>query len=219
MDEQLTKKQKVVFNVIKKFIENRKKSPTFSELMQLLLKEGMQIKSNNGISQYLKALEDKGYIQRIGKYRSIKLLNESAKNFVSLPLFGKVNCGEALSFADDNIEKYISISKKYVKGNQEEYFLVEAVGTSMNKENINDGDLILAKKINNNEEPKINDKIVAVINGLATVKKYQKINNNPVLMPNSTDEKHQPIILHPDDQIFIAGEVKEVFSFSKINNY
>ncbi len=216
MDKQLTKKQRIVFNVIKKFIEDRKKSPTFSELKSLLFKQGMKIRSNNSISQYLNVIEDKGYIQRIGKYRSIKLLSENSKNFVSLPLFGKVNCGEALNFADDNIEKYISISKKYARENKQKYFFVEAVGSSMDKENINDGDLILAKKID--REPEINEKIVAVINGLATVKKYQKINNDPVLMPNSTSNKHQPIILHPDDQIFIAGKVEKVFNFSKINS-
>lgn len=219
MDNQLTKKQEIVFNVIKKFIKNRKKSPTFSELKKLLLRQGMQIRSNNSISQYLDAIERKGYIQRIGKSRNIKLLSEKVKNFVSLPLFGKVNCGEALNFADDNIEKYISISKEYITRNQDEYFFVKAEGTSMDKEGINDGDLVLVKKI---EEPQNGKNVVAIINGLATIKKYQEISidgeNNPVLMPNSKNPKHQPIILHPDDQIYIAGKVEKVFNFSEINN-
>jgi phage repressor protein C with HTH and peptisase S24 domain len=33
-------------------------------------------------------------------------------------------------------------------------------------------------------------------------------------MPNSNNTKHQPIILHPDDQIYICGKVEKVFSFS-----
>lgn len=100
-------------------------------------------------------------------------------------------------------------SKEYIKGDAKDYFLVKAVGDSMNKEKINDSNYILVKKIR--AIPKNNTNVLAVINGLGTIKKFFKKDKTVALLPRSTNPKHQPIILHPDDQIFVCGEVVRVF--------
>ncbi len=212
MNKELTQKQLKVLSVIKEFINRKGFSPTFEELRKLLANKGMKLKSNNSLVQYLNTLEEKGFVQNFKKVRGIRLLNESVKNFIAVPLLSNANCGEALSFADDHVEDSINISKKHIKENQNNYFFVKAVGDSMNKSKINNGDLVLVKKLQ--EKPQLGDIVVAVINGLGTIKKFQEINGIPVLLPNSTNAKHQPIILHSEDQINICGEIERVFNFS-----
>ena len=212
MNKELTQKQSKILSAIKEFINKKGFSPTFEELRELLAKKGMELKSNNSLVQYIKVLEEKGFVQNFKKVRGIRLLNETAKNFVAIPLLGNANCGEALSFADDHIEDYINISKKHIKENQSNYFFVKAVGDSMDKSKINNGDLVLVKKLQ--EKSQIGNIVVAVINGLGTIKKFQEVDGVPVLLPNSTNTKHQPIILHSEDQINICGEIERVFNFS-----
>ncbi len=213
MNKNLTKKQQKVLKAIEEFIEKNQKSPTFKELRTKLHKKGMELKSNNSLVQYLGILEEKGFVQRFGKARGVRLLNDTLENLINIPLLGNANCGEALNFAEDYIEDLISISKKYIKGDKNDYFFIKAVGDSMNKANIESGDLVLAKKIKG--EPKLGDRVVAVINGLGTIKKFHKIDEyTPVLMPESRNQGYQPIILHRDDRISICGRVEKVFPFS-----
>ncbi|MBU4338994.1 hypothetical protein KKD57_05580 [Patescibacteria group bacterium] len=212
MNKELTQKQSKVLSAIKEFVNNKGFSPTFEELRELLAKKGMKLKSNNSLVQYIGALEGKGFVQNFKKLRGIRLLSESVKNFIAVPLLGNANCGEALSFADDHIEDFVNVSKRHIKENQNHYFFVKAVGDSMNKSKINNGDLVLVKKME--REPQLNNIVVVVINGLGAIKKFQKIDGMPVLLPNSTNTKHQPTILHPEDQINICGEVERVFNFS-----
>ncbi len=80
MENSLTKNQKIVFNVIQNYINKNGHSPLLSELKTLLQKRGLKISSLNSITQYLKALEEKGYIKRNHrKKRGIKILKKLQK--------------------------------------------------------------------------------------------------------------------------------------------
>jgi len=212
MERNLTTKQSKVLSAIRDFIGKKGVSPTFEELREILAKKGLELKSNNSVVQYLNVLEEKGFIQKFSKKRGIRVLTGIIKNFIPVPLMGQADCGEALNCADNRVEDYINISKEYVKGNKNDYFFVKASGDSMNLSGIKSGDLVLVKKIEG--EPSENQDIIAVINGLGTIKKFRKVEGTPVLVPNSTNLRHQPIILHPDDQIYICGKVERVFNFS-----
>lgn len=216
MEKNLTTNQEKVLQTIKGFIEKKGFSPTFEELREALSKKGLILKSNNSLVQYLESLEKKGVIQRFNKARGIRLLNETVKNFVAVSLLGQANCGQALSFAEDVAEDYINISKEYVRDNEKDFFFLKAVGDSMDKAGIKNGDLVLVKRTE--AEPSKNQIVVAVINGLGTIKKFRKIDGTPVLVPDSTNPEHQPIILHPDDQVSICGKVERVFNFSTMES-
>ena len=82
----------------------------------------------------------------------------------------------------------------------------------MNKVNIDNDNLVLVEEYKG--LPQTNDIVVAVIDGLATIKKYKEINNEIILYPESTNKKHQPIIIHSDDNINFCGKVVHVFKFS-----
>jgi len=207
MGEELTLKQKIVLETLSSFISEKGHSPTLRELRALLKKRKMKVASLNGLVQYLKTLEEKHYIQRFPKVRGIRLLENNIKNFIEIPLLGNANCGEPLSFADDYIEDYINVSKKIIRGSKQDYFFVRAIGDSMGRENINDTDYVLVRKTQDIEN---GDNVVAVVNGLGTIKKIRKEEDKIVLMPNSTNPKHKPVVLHPEDEILICGKVEKI---------
>jgi SOS-response transcriptional repressor LexA len=121
------------------------------------------------------------------------------------------NAGTALTYADQYIEGYLKVSKSIVR--DKNVFAVQISGTSMNKakvnnKTINDGDFVLVEK---RETYDYNDKVLVIIDGLATVKIYRKFDDdNIVLAPDSTDKKHKPIFLTSEDNFVIDGKVVEV---------
>jgi len=182
------------------------------------------------INRFIQDLVDDKEIMLIGKAnqahyikydknlpKEIKKKQENKnKNFIQkvldvfdIPIMGTADCGEALSIADDYIEDYMQISKSFISGKKDDYFFVHAHGDSMNKENIKDKNLVLIKK--EIFEPRNGENVLAIINGCGTIKKFFKKSGAIYLYPNSTNKKHKPIVLHPHDEIFIAGKVNHVF--------
>ena len=89
-------------------------------------------------------------------------------------------------------------------------FAVKALGDSMNKEGISDGDYVIFEKAEgqNDFEGKI---VVAVINGMATIKRYKNMGKGVIgLFPHSTNDTHHPIYLSEADAIFVAGIFRKV---------
>jgi len=211
MDNELTPKQKLVLQGIREYISRNATSPTFTELIKVLNKKGLTLKSNNSLTQYLEVLEEKGFIEKSSVKRGIRLIEKIENIFVEIPLLGNANCGEALSYADGIIEDFIQISRKWLHKKPKDYFFVKAIGDSMDKAGIKDQDMVLIRKI---DLPENGDIVVAVINGLATIKVFQRASNGTILlMPKSTNLSHQPIVLHPDDSVVICGKVDKVFDF------
>jgi len=207
METNLTKNQKIVLEAIKSFISEKDQAPTFRELIGAVKKRGLALASLNSLVQYLKKLEENGYIQRFPGARGIRLLNEKIKDFIRVPLLGNADCGESLSFAEDVIEDYINVSKKIIKAGRD-YFFVRAIGDSMDREGIDGGDYVLVRK---GSDFNPGDNILAVINGLGVIKKIVRSGENFMLVPSSTNPRHQPIILHPGDSHLVCGKVEKIF--------
>jgi SOS-response transcriptional repressor LexA len=156
---------------------------------------------------------DKNLIQKSKQKKSNinKGLIQTIKDIIDIPVLGTADCGEPLSFADDYIEDHIQISKKFIKGNIADYFFVRAQGDSMNKEGIKDKSYVLVRKgqnVSGNGE-----NVLAVVNGLGTIKKFYRQKDAIFLSPNSTNSKHKPIVLHPEEEFFVSGLVERVFNF------
>ena len=213
--EELTKKQQKVLEILKSYVQKNGESPTLVELKKALSDSGILLKSLNSLVQYLNSLEDKGYIQKLNKFRGVRLLEKIEMNFIELPLYGVADCGAPLHFAEGLVEDYVNISKEYIGGNKNDYFLVKAFGDSMDKEGIDDSDYVLVRKFEG--DPENGDTVLAIINGLGTIKKFRKEANTIALLPHSTNKKHQPVFLHPSDQVFISGIIAKVFKFSVLN--
>ena len=197
----LIQKEVQALNYIRNKIVNDGKSPSVRDLGDFL-----GYKSPRSSAMLVKGLIAKGWLRREGRnLKIIKKMIEKKNNArtIEIPLVGSVTCGSPV-MAEENIETYISISESIVSKNNK-YFLLKADGDSMNKSGINDKDLLLIKQQSVAEN---GQRIVALINDETTVKEFYKEDGFIVLKPNSTNPKHQPIIV--SGEFSIQGVVVEV---------
>lgn len=123
---------------------------------------------------------------------------------ISVPLVGSAPCGGPL-LGEQNIEGYVEVEKNKIKPGAK-YFIVRANGDSMDKAGINDGDLVLCRY---SEKGETGDRVVALLQGEnVTIKYYDKKDGRRILLPKSTNPKHDPII--PEEGDMVQGIVQEV---------
>ena len=196
----INEKDKKAFSLIRNKIINYGKAPSLREINEVT-----GGKSPRSASLVVDRLIKAGLI--IKKGREIVLANTiksvNSVNTVDVPLVGAISCGAPI-FAEENIETYIPVSMALAKKGST-YFLLRAIGDSMNLAGINSGDLLLVRQqqaVDNGE------KVVALINDEATVKIIEKKNGVVILRPKSTNNTYKPIIL--TDNCIIQGVVVAV---------
>lgn len=210
----LTHKQKLILETVREIIEREKENPTSYRVHKQLQIEGHRVGALKGTVQVVEALEKKDLIKR-DRAKKIYIVENNGfvnlNNIFSIPTFGLASCGEAAAFADDNADGYVQVSKSlFRKVKPAKMFAVKALGDSMDKDGINDGDYVVFEKIESGENPE-GKIVVAVINGMATIKRYKKFKKGMIgLFPNSKNKFHQPIYLDQSDQILIAGIFRKV---------
>ncbi len=209
----LTSKQNTILQSLRELIDQRKDNPTSYRLQKFLAAKGIE-ESMKSVMQVIESLEKKDLITRDKQHRVFMVENESygdAQNIFSIPLYGLASCGEALAYADEGADDFLQISKTlFHKSEPEKLFAVKALGDSMNKDGIADGDYVIFEKtqVQAEFEGKI---VVAVINGMATIKRYKNMGKGIVgLFPHSTNDTHHPIYISEADVIFVAGIFKKV---------
>jgi len=126
-------------------------------------------------------------------------------DMVRVPLVGSAPCGNPL-LGEENIEEYIPVPKTRLRAGVK-YFIVRAEGDSMNRAGIQDGDLLLCRF---GEKGETGDRVVALLSGEnVTIKEYgPRENGIRLLLPISTNKKHQPIT--PGEGDSVQGIVQEV---------
>lgn len=193
-EQQLSTKAKEALRHIRNWLMKHSLMPSVRELMQ-----EMNYKSPRSAMLLMAELEENGFLERKrdGSYKMIKDLstNETART-VAVPLVGSISCGGAL-LAEENVEAYVPVSTSLVKKGYK-YFLLRAVGDSMNEADIQPGDLVLVRQQSTAENGQI---VVALIDDDATLKEFQHKGNVVALIPRSSNPKHKPIILESDFQI------------------
>jgi len=211
--QKLTSKQQNILDAIKDICENRQENPTSYRLHKHMEAQGIS-DSLKSVMQVIEALEKKDIIKRDGDKKIYLIENRNYSNFkniFSIPVYGLASCGDALAYAQDNVDGFLQISKSIFRDTKPaNLFAVKALGDSMDKDEINDGDYVIFEKYENHGE--LEGKIiVAVINGMATIKRYKKVSEDIIgLFPKSRNSFHQPIFIHKTDQFMIAGIFKKV---------
>lgn len=208
----LTKKEQTVLETIKKIFSKNGKMPSVRQILEEVNQAGLNIKSVGSIFTYLKALEHKGLIARTSD-RGIRLVDQNDRSFIDVPILGTANAGSPTFFAEENVQGTLKVSKRLI--HDDSIFAIKVNGTSMNQSKVNgkqisDGDFVLV-----NPDYKAysdNDKVLVVIDGLATIKTFKKIDDQTIgLFPESTDTAHQPIYLTPEDNFIVNGKIVDVF--------
>jgi len=211
----LTKKEEVVLKAIKNYLADQGKMPTIREIHQRVKKSGLKVKSLGSIFLYLRSLEDKGFLNRSSEDRGIKLLSDSQKKFVSIPILGTANAGSPTFFAEQNVEGYLKLSRRLIPKKITDFiFAIEVFGDSMDQAEIYDkkiknGDYVLVDS--QYKDYRDGDKVLATIDGLATIKNFFKVDSDTIgLFPQSSNKIHKPIYLTPEDNFIINGKIIDV---------
>lgn len=133
-----------------------------------------------------------------GQFRIVRDFDDDPTHArtVLVPLVGEIACGIPL-LAEENIEAMIPVSASLARTSHR-HFLLRACGNSMDRAGINDGDLVLVR-----QQPvaESGDIVVALIDGAATIKEFQRRETVVLLKPQSTSATHRPLILTKDFQI------------------
>lgn len=135
--DQLTARQREVFDMIYEQIVNRGYGPTVREIA-----DQFNIASPNGVVCHLKALEKKGLIVRSpNKSRAIELTDEVLEAERGLPLAGTVAAGmTTLAFEQQD---RIDIGGMFSGADE---FVLQVSGESMIEAHIADGDYVVVRK-------------------------------------------------------------------------
>lgn len=121
-----------------------------------------------------------------------------------VPIVGSAPCGVPL-MSEENIEEYVEVEKSKIKSGFN-YFILRALGDSMNLAGINDGDLVLCRY---GVKGETGDRVVALLGGeKVTIKYYDKKDGRRILLPKSTNKNHRPIV--PEEGDSVQGVVQEV---------
>lgn len=202
MDD-LTPKQREIYEFIKKEVRSKGVPPTIREMGK-----AVGLSSTSSIHLHLNNLEAKGYIARPkSKNRCIEILEDDFYNtansdteYCNIPIVGTVSAGEPI-LATENIDGYFPVPAEYISGT--ENFMLKIKGNSMINAGIFNGDLVLVKQQNTAEN---NDIVIAMIDDSATCKRYFKEEEYIRLQPEN--DSYEPIYVK---DCTILGLVKGLF--------
>lgn len=151
------------------------------------------LKSTNGVSGHLRALERKGVIQRIpGAARAYRFTGENAEvssspqatpseweNLIDLPVYGSIAAGFPEGTEPEGAVTRVQLDAtsarvRHPKG----AFALRVRGESMIDAGIFDGDTVILEQ----GEPRDGDIVAALIDGQTTLKRFIKKKNKPAFL-------------------------------------
>ncbi len=197
--QNLTEKQKGILDFIKSSQLQNGMPPTLREIMK-----EFRFRSIGTVQDYLRILEEKGYIRKRGKFKArfLEITGLTQAPLLNIPILGHVRAGAPL-LAIENIEGYVNLDKSLL-GNSAD-FALRVKGDSMTGAGIYEGDFVLVRINSRTENGEI---VVARIGEEITVKKIYCDTKHSQLRLEAANPAYQPII---NPEIQIVGKVVGVF--------
>jgi repressor LexA len=200
MELDLTKRQKEIFDFIRKYAAKTGYPPTVREIGK-----AVGLHSSSTVHAHLANLEKLGLVKRDpSKPRAIELLYEKAKRTISseggLPLIGQVAAGEPI-LAEENIEEYLEVPD--VIGGEDGDYILQIRGESMKEAGIIEGDYVIVRPSDDAANGEI---VVALIGEEATVKRIFREKDHIRLQPENAEM--EPILT---TEARVLGKVVGVF--------
>jgi repressor LexA len=191
MPRPISQRQRLILSFINQHIEDHGYPPTVREIG-----EAVNLSSSSTVHAHLKALEEKGMIQRDAVLtRAIKIVGSTSdgytrkthtthpvspgltmettggsrflSNVVQVPIVGTVAAGRPL-LAHEDIEEYFPLPSDFVGGDG---FILKVRGDSMIDDGIYEGDYVVVRR---QQTATNGDTVVAMIDSEATVKRFYK---------------------------------------------
>jgi repressor LexA len=203
MDLDLTKRQKEIFDFIRKYAAKTGYPPTVREIGK-----AVGLHSSSTVHAHLANLEKLGLLKRDpSKPRAIELLQGGVDKVVNavrpsngIPLVGSVAAGAPI-LAEENVEEYLEVPD--VIGGEDGDYILQIRGESMKNAGILDADYVVVRSV---EEAGNGEIVVALLGEEATVKRYFREPDHIRLQPEN--EEMDPIIT---TDARVVGKVVGVF--------
>lgn len=193
----LTEKQQAFLRMLVDLVERHGIPPSVREIQV-----AGRFASTRSVVQYLNALEKAGFIRRGVGSRNLRILRHTddrspdSAETVSVPVIGTVAAGTPL-LAEENVIDHRPVTASLLRRGAR-HFLLRVRGDSMDQAGIQDGDLVLVRQ----QPTALNgDRIVALVDHDATVKRLRVGKESVVLEPVSSNPRHKPIIVSRDFRI------------------
>ena len=155
------------------FYRNNRRMPAYQEIMDLV-----GFKSKNAVYKLLNKLVDEGIVTKDSRGRLIpnKLVGE-------VPILGLVEAGLP-SVAEESVLDTMSIDE-YLINDKDKTYMLEVKGDSMIDAGINEGDLVIAERVDDggSRQAKDGDIVIAEIDGGWTMKYLKKKDGRAFLRP------------------------------------
>jgi repressor LexA len=203
VDLDLTKRQKEIFDFIRKYAAKTGYPPTVREIGK-----AVGLHSSSTVHAHLANLEKLGLLKRDpSKPRAIELLFEKANQAIDavkpgggIPLVGSVAAGAPI-LAEENIEEYLEVPD--VIGGEDGDYILQVRGESMKNAGIIESDYVVIRPADDASNGEI---VVALIGEEATVKRYFRESDHVRLQPEN--DEMDPILT---TEVQIMGKVVGVF--------
>jgi len=186
-------------NKIISFYRANKRMPVYTEIMKLV-----GFKSKNAVAKLIDRLIDEEVLDKDSSGHLIpnKLIGE-------IPLLGLVEAGFP-TLAEESLLDTMNIDDYLIK-NKDATYLLEVKGDSMIDAGIQEGDLVIAEKVNldsflQGRAVKDGDIVIAVVDGGSTMKYYRNQKGKVYLEP--ANKNYKPI--YPESELEITAIVKGV---------
>lgn len=180
MDLDLTKRQREIFDFIRRYAAKTGYPPTVREIGK-----AVGLHSSSTVHAHLANLEKIGLLKRDpSKPRAIELLFDRAKKTIlpgrGLPLVGQIAAGAPI-VAEENIEEYIEIPD--VIGGEAGDYILRVRGESMKEAGIFEDDYVVVRPT---EEAENGEIVVALVGEEATVKRFFREDDHVRLQPENS---------------------------------
>jgi repressor LexA len=174
--------------------------------------DALGIRSTNGVSDQVKALVKKGYLERVGDARTsrgLRLSHKATGGFrqsatTAVPVVGRVAAGMPI-LAEENYAGTLHMDSSMMPHAAPVFSLVVS-GSSMIDDGIFDGDYVFVRQ---QSEARNGEIVVAMVDGDATVKRWFREKGRVRLQPSNADMA--PIWVDGTHEVQILGVVIGVY--------
>jgi repressor LexA len=178
--ETLSNRQREIVDFLSAAVDQHGVMPSYREIGRAL-----GIKSTNAVSDHIKALIKKGYVERVGepgRPRSLRLTVKATgfldDEIVGVPVLGRIAAGVPL-LAQENLEGTIRVDGSMLPPGGRVYALVVS-GESMIEDGIHDGDYVFVRQ---QERCRDGEIAVVLVDEEATVKRFYREGDRIRLQP------------------------------------
>ncbi len=209
----LSARQQQVLDVIRAAMAESGVAPSYREIG-----EQLGIRSTNGVSDHVRALERKGYLERVGgrgAARSLSLTTKGREGMrlrgpapsgqvVGVPVLGRIAAGIPIAAVEEH-DNLLFIDRQMVQGGN--VFALTVQGDSMIEDGILDGDTVFVRQQPDCRQGEI---AAVLVDGEATVKRVFR--ERGLLRLEPSNASMQSIYVAPDvGECRIMGVVVGVY--------